>query len=270
MRSNDNQARVIQERNSGNTTTVSYTRGTDLSGSMEGAGGIGGLLARSHAYQSGSGAFTNHNYYFADGNGNISYLETAGQGLGAWYSYDPFGNQEYALGHLAAANKYRFSSKEIVMENSNDFPLYYYGYRFYAPYLQRWLNRDPLGELGFEAMRNKVPLQMRQFFIANELFGQVNRYEYVKNDPIKHWDSLGLMPGVPPNYHPPKPPPAPPSKPCKRDCADEENWCNVRGVLFCGLLIEDPPAAAFCTAIYMRACHIDEQACEEENKRNGY
>ena len=40
--------RVIQERDNSNTPTVSYTRGSDLSGSMEGAGGIGGLLARSH------------------------------------------------------------------------------------------------------------------------------------------------------------------------------------------------------------------------------
>lgn len=68
---------MIQERNSGNTPVVSYTRGADLSGSLEGAGGIGGLLSRSHAYQSGSGSFTNHNYYHADGNGNITYMVDA-------------------------------------------------------------------------------------------------------------------------------------------------------------------------------------------------
>lgn len=39
--------RVVQERNSSNLPKVSYTRGNDLSGSLEGAGGIGGLLARS-------------------------------------------------------------------------------------------------------------------------------------------------------------------------------------------------------------------------------
>jgi YD repeat-containing protein len=38
---------VIQERNASNVPTVSYVRGTDLSGTFEGAGGIGGLLARS-------------------------------------------------------------------------------------------------------------------------------------------------------------------------------------------------------------------------------
>src|SRR5439155_14143130 len=45
--------RVIQERaglDGDNTPTVSYTRGSDLSGTLEGAGGIGGLLARSHDF----------------------------------------------------------------------------------------------------------------------------------------------------------------------------------------------------------------------------
>jgi hypothetical protein len=84
--------RVIQERNSGNTPTVSYTRGSDLSGSLEGAGGIGGLLARSHAYQSGSGSFTNHNYYHGDGGGNITCLVDTNQASVASYRYDPYGN----------------------------------------------------------------------------------------------------------------------------------------------------------------------------------
>lgn len=39
--------RAIQERDGNNTPAVRYTRGNDLSGSIEGAGGIGGLLARS-------------------------------------------------------------------------------------------------------------------------------------------------------------------------------------------------------------------------------
>ncbi|HEU5124751.1 MAG TPA: RHS repeat-associated core domain-containing protein, partial [Verrucomicrobiae bacterium] len=175
--------RVIQERNVNDVPTVSYTRGNDLSGTMEGAGGIGGLLARSYAYQSGSGAFASHHYYFADGNGNISYLETTSQSLGALYSYDPFGNQEYGIGVMANANKYRFSSKEIVAENSYEFPIYYFGYRFYAPSLQRWLNRDPLEEPGFEA------------FLGGGFFpgsaGQ-NLYAFVRDNPISRADALGL------------------------------------------------------------------------------
>ncbi len=82
--------RVIQERNSANTPTVSYTRGNDLSGSLEGAGGIGGLLGRSSGYSSGN--WTTHHFYHADGNGNITYLVDSSQALAASYRYDPFGN----------------------------------------------------------------------------------------------------------------------------------------------------------------------------------
>src|SRR5262249_53557010 len=60
--------RVIQERDGNDNPRVGYTRGNDLSGTLEGAGGIGGLLARSDQYNAGS--FTRHNYYFADANGN--------------------------------------------------------------------------------------------------------------------------------------------------------------------------------------------------------
>ncbi len=128
--------RVIQERDGSNTPLVSYTRGTDLSGSLEGAGGIGGLLARSTGYLSGN--WSTHNFYHADGNGNITYLVSSSQALAATYRYDPYGNLISSSGSLASANVYRFSSKEIHVNSG----LYYYGYRWYAPNLQRWLSRD--------------------------------------------------------------------------------------------------------------------------------
>src|SRR5882724_12292079 len=135
--------RVIQERNGSNTPLVSYTRGTDLSGSLEGAGGIGGLLARSHGY-SGS-AWSTHNFYHADANGNIVYMVDSSQAMVASYRYDPFGNLINKSGSLADANVYRFSSKEFHVASG----MYYYLYRFYDPNLQRWINRDPVGEVGF-------------------------------------------------------------------------------------------------------------------------
>ena len=134
--------RVIQERDGSNVPTVSYTRGTDLSGTLEGAGGIGGLLARSHGYSSGN--WTTHNFYHADGNGNITALVDSTQALAASYRYDPFGNLISKSGSLADANVYRFSSKEFHVNSG----LYYYLYRFYSPGLQRWVNRDPAGEDG--------------------------------------------------------------------------------------------------------------------------
>jgi RHS repeat-associated protein len=39
---------------------------------------------------------------------------------------------------------YRFSSKELHVNSG----LYYYGYRWYHPNLQRWMNRDPIEEEG--------------------------------------------------------------------------------------------------------------------------
>jgi RHS repeat-associated protein len=132
--------RVIQERDSNNVPVVSYTRGLDLSGTLEGAGGIGGLLARSSGYSSGN--WTSHAFYHADGNGNITYLETSAEGLAASYRYDPFGNTISKSGTLADANTYRFSSKEINIYSG----MYYYLYRFYDPAAQRWMGRDPLAE----------------------------------------------------------------------------------------------------------------------------
>ena len=128
--------RVIQERDTNNSPMVSYTRGNDLSGTLEGAGGIGGLLARTDG--------TGSTFYHADGNGNITYLETSAQGLGARYRYDPFGNVTSSSGAYATANTYRFSSKEWVPSVSG----YYYLYRFYVPGIERWLNRDPIQEWG--------------------------------------------------------------------------------------------------------------------------
>jgi len=155
--------RVIQERDGGNTPTVSYTRGNDLSGTLEGAGGIGGLLARSHGYSSGT--WSTHNFYQADGNGNITYMVNSSQSSVAAYKYDPFGNLISSSGTLAGANVYRFSSKE---QHANS-GMYYYGYRFYDPNLQRWINRDPIGEEG-----------------------GINLYGSVGNDPLNGVDALGL------------------------------------------------------------------------------
>jgi RHS repeat-associated protein len=160
--------RPIQERNAANTPTVSYTRGPDLSSTLEGAGGIGGLLARSHGYSGGN--WSTHNYYHADGNGNITYLANSSQGLAASYKYDPYGRTVTSSGSLAGANLYRFSSKEFHLNSG----LYYYLYRFYHPTLQRWINRDPLAEVGFKLTQDRHGLR---------LMSGANLYRFVGNKP---------------------------------------------------------------------------------------
>jgi len=166
--------RVIEERDTNDTPTVSYTRGNDLSGTLEGAGGIGGMLARSSSYSSGS--FTTNLYYHADGNGNITYLVNSSQTLAASYRYDPYGNLLPSSGAYATANTYRFSSKEYSPSTS----LYIYLYRFYSPSLQRWINRDPIQEMG-----------------------GLNLYRPMGNDPLGFVDPLGLdYHYTPPGYLP--------------------------------------------------------------------
>jgi RHS repeat-associated protein len=143
---------------------VSYTRGRDLSGGLQGAGGIGGLLARTESEISNLQS-ASHAFYFSDNVGNVTLLAGTNGAVLAKYLYEPFGNLLSAIGPLAHANLYRFSSKEWH-ENSG---LVYYGYRFYSPILQRWPSRDPIGERG-----------------------GLNLYGFVGNDPIRRNDPLGL------------------------------------------------------------------------------
>src|SRR5213079_434924 len=90
--------------------------------------------------QDSTAAWLTHNYYHADGNGNITALETIDEQLSATYRYDPFGNTTYSSGGMAGINTYRFSSKEITLAG------YYFGERFYVPEPHRWGNRDPIGD----------------------------------------------------------------------------------------------------------------------------
>ncbi len=112
--------------------------GTDLSGTAQGAGGVGGLLAEDH--HSGTAATFYPTY---DGNGNVSeYLAVDGSPA-AHFEYDPFGNTVVASGS-AGLFDYRFSTKPRDSETG----LYYYAYRYYDPLTGRWPSRDPIAEQG--------------------------------------------------------------------------------------------------------------------------
>ena len=162
---------VIQDRVSGFAPTASYARGVDMSGTLEGAGGIGGLLERATGYPS----WSTHYYYQADGNGNITALEDGSQNLITGYRYDPFGNTLYAPAvGPGSANPFRFSSKQLFYQTG----LYYYGYRFYDPNLQRWLNRDPMEEQGFETLRGAGSSRSSEEDIEH---ATVNEYLFVNN-----------------------------------------------------------------------------------------
>jgi RHS repeat-associated protein len=169
---------VVEERNANNVPLASYTRGNDVSGTLQGAGGIGGLLARTTYGQEVPGAPTTA-FYHSEGNGNITALIYPNQQLAAKYLYDPFGNMLAMSGPLGNFNKYRFSSKEWD-DNSG---LYYYGFRFYDPALQRWVNRDPAGGRGF------VLLAKTSTIFSKE----ANPYDFVDNNPETNIDPRGLF-----------------------------------------------------------------------------
>jgi RHS repeat-associated protein len=157
------------------------TRGNDLSGSLQGAGGIGGLLARSDntkllLTQDSTLASA---CYHSDGNGNVTCLIYTNQFIAAKYLYDPFGNILSMYGPLAEANLYRFSSKEYHPNSG----LVYYLYRFYDPNLQRWINRDPLRESGFELLRKSGGGRGSE---------GLNLYAYIGNNGIGKIDAHGL------------------------------------------------------------------------------
>jgi RHS repeat-associated protein len=130
---------LLAELNATNNAVIrSYVWGSDLSGTMQGAGGVGGLLFICDL-PSASG-------YCApayDGNGNVAALVSLSGGTNcATYEYGPFGELLRATGPIAKANPFRFSTK--YQDDETD--LLYYGYRCYSGSTGRWLSRDPAGE----------------------------------------------------------------------------------------------------------------------------
>jgi RHS repeat-associated protein len=170
---------VLDENNA---PVLSFAWGTDLSGAMQGAGGVGGLL--SVTVHSGANAGTY--FYCYDGNGNVVALVSAADGtIAARYEYGPFGELLRATGPMAKANPFLFSTKYYDWETG----LYYYGYRYYDPSTGRWLSRDTLTELGFNTHKSspsrKAKFSKRQGPLADS-------YLFVRNSPVARWDYLGL------------------------------------------------------------------------------
>jgi RHS repeat-associated protein len=172
---------VLQERDANNLPTVTYTRGIDLGGGLQRAGGIGGLLARTD--------FQGTVFYHADAGGNITALIDGYQNLVARYRYDPFGNLLGLSGSMADANLYRFSSKEWHGNSG----LYYYGFRFYEPSLQRWLNRDPLGDSHRRRHRGVASNADGASCLRPNDPSAFNVYNFVGNQPPGAFDPMGLF-----------------------------------------------------------------------------
>ena len=141
-----------------NGLVMSFLRGLDLSGTLQDAGGVGGVLAVTFK--------TNGTHFFCyDGNGNVTALVSATNGaVTAEYEHSPFGQTLRATGPAASANPIRFSTQyadDVVGQNK-------WLYRE-EPSPGRWLSRDPIGERGGP-----------------------NIYGFIRNNPENRIDYLGL------------------------------------------------------------------------------
>jgi len=134
---------IVELNGTNNTLVRSYVWGLDLSRTMDGAGGVGGLLWVTLHTASGPASGTHFVCY--DGNGNIVSLvcSTTGDVTGR-YEYGPFGEPIRVTGPAATLNPFRFSTKRTDPTTE----LVLYEYRAYQPSTGRWLNRDHIGEIG--------------------------------------------------------------------------------------------------------------------------
>ena len=139
------------------TNFTHYVWGIDLSGSLQGAGGVGGLLA----VVRDDGIF----YPTCDGNGNIpEYVDNTGA-IVAHYEYDAFGNVVAQSGELFDNFTFRFSTKPYCIITGT----VHYQRRPYSPSLGRFLPRDPIKEQG-----------------------GLNLYGFCENESVSRIDRLGL------------------------------------------------------------------------------
>jgi RHS repeat-associated protein len=106
-------------------------------------------------------------YYHADRLGSITHLTDEQGQVVATYEYDPFGRMRERNDSIH--NPFTFTGREFDSSTG----LYYYRARYYDATLGRFLTKDPVPP------RMEEPLEL-------------NPYLYVKNNPVRFVDPLGL------------------------------------------------------------------------------
>jgi len=116
---------------------------------------------------------------------------------------------------------------------------------YYDPGVQRWINRDPLLEPGFEIVRSAYAPSgaPRGFLSFGEFLEGLSLYGFLRNTPTMHVDPFGTVTAW---YCVCQVAPSPPSAPC-RSLGDIINWplhvgCSIACVCISGDL---PPSVTF-------------------------
>jgi RHS repeat-associated protein len=172
----------LQPINSQPSTLIrSYTWGLDLSGSLQGAGGVGGLLFVND--QATISNLPSTHIACFDGNGNVSALVNAATDTrSAQVEYGPFGEYLRMTGPMANATPIRFSSKF----QDDECDLTYYGYRYCSGSSGRWLSRDPILEAAFQySYYSRSP----EF---EDTADDANEQVFVHNNALNATDFMGL------------------------------------------------------------------------------
>ena len=149
--------RELQTVDGEDAVVVDYFWGRDVSGTLDGAGGVGGLVCLVR-----DGAAYVPLY---DANGNVTAYVDASGTVVARYVYDAFGNVIASSGDAAWDFRFGYSTKYKDEATG----LLLYERRCYSPTLGRWMTRDPIGERG-----------------------GLNLYAFCENDPVDNYDYLGL------------------------------------------------------------------------------
>ncbi len=130
-----------KEQSAKHSATRFYTWGRDLSGTLQGAGGVGGLLSIRIENAHSESEFLCPTY---DANGNITEVVDGNGTVRGAFQYGPFGNLVSEMGDLAEQIPFRLSTKCFDLETGFN----YYGFRYYSPTMGSWLSRDQIQENG--------------------------------------------------------------------------------------------------------------------------
>ncbi|TFH40577.1 MAG: hypothetical protein E4G94_09355, partial [ANME-2 cluster archaeon] len=107
-------------------------------------------------------------YYHNDGLGSVRSLSDSKESIKNIYLYDAFGQVQKELGHVD--NDFQFTGEQMDDETG----LIYLRARYYDPSIGRFITKDPFAG-----------------FISDTQ--SLNRYSYVKNNPVNFIDPFGLI-----------------------------------------------------------------------------